>query len=110
MALLCLGFRLLATVNYGIGVAMLTGMLVLLLAFQGIPPADAINARVLGTTLGSALALAAYLLWPTWDGQRANEALGKLVEGYRAHLRAVLENDIAALQDRKRTRLKTRHY
>src|SRR5690606_18283021 len=46
MAVLCMGFRLLATVNYGIGVAMLTGMLVLLLAFEGIPPADAIHARV----------------------------------------------------------------
>ena len=99
MALLCLGFRLLATVNYGIGVAMLTGMLVLLLAFNGIAPGDAIQARVSGTTVGSALALAAYLLWPTWEGQRANVALGKLVESYRAHLRAVLAKDIAGLHE-----------
>lgn len=99
MALLCMAFRLLATVNYGIGVAMLTGMLVLLLAFEGLPAADAIHARVLCTTLGSALALAAYLLWPTWEGQRANIALGKLVETYRAHIRAVLGNDIVALHE-----------
>ncbi|MGV8931249.1 MAG: FUSC family protein [Luteimonas sp.] len=99
MAVLCMAFRLLATVNYGIGVAMLTGMLVLLLAFEGLPAADAIHARVLCTTLGSALALAAYLLWPTWEGQRANLALGKLVETYRAHIRAVLGNDITALHE-----------
>src|SRR3546814_2526593 len=40
MALLCIAFRLLATVNYGLGVAMLTGMLVVLLAFQGIAPGE----------------------------------------------------------------------
>jgi len=99
MTLLCFGFRMLATVNYGIGVAMLTGMLVLLLAFDGIPPGEAIHMRVLGTTLGSALALVAYLLWPTWEGQRANIALARLVDGYRAHIRAVLGNDIEALRE-----------
>src|SRR3546814_1161503 len=45
MALLCVAFRLLATVNYGLGVAMLTGMLVVLLAFQGIAPGEAIHMR-----------------------------------------------------------------
>jgi uncharacterized membrane protein YccC len=99
MALLCGAFRMLATVNYGIGVAMLTGMLVLLLAFEGIAPGDAIHMRVLGTTLGSALALVAYLLWPTWEGRRANIALARLVDGYRAHIRAVLGNDIEALHE-----------
>jgi len=99
MALLCIGFRLLATVNYGLGVAMLTGMLVLLLAFEGIAPADAIHMRVLGTTLGSTLALVAYLLWPTWEGQRSNIALARLIDGYRAHILAVLGNDIGALHE-----------
>src|SRR5690606_30961684 len=99
MALLCLGFRLLATVNYGLGVAMLTGMLVLMLAFDGIPPGEAVHMRVLGTTLGSALALVAYLLWPTWEGQRSNLALATLVDSYRAHIHAVMGNDIGALHE-----------
>jgi uncharacterized membrane protein YccC len=99
MALLCIAFRLLATVNYALGVAMLTGMLVLLLAFEGIAPVQAIHMRVLGTTLGSALALVAYLLWPTWEGQRSNIALARLIDGYRAHILAVLGNDIGALQE-----------
>ena len=86
-------------VNYGIGVAMLSGMLVLLLSFEGIAPGDAIQMRLFGTLLGSALALLAYLAWPTWEGRRANIALAKLIESYRAHIRAVLGNDIAALHE-----------
>src|SRR3546814_3765979 len=78
---------------------MLTGMLVVLLAFQGIAPGEAIHMRVLGTTLGSVLALVAYMLWPTWEGQRSNVALAKLIDGYRAHILAVLGNDIGALHE-----------
>ena len=99
MTALCLAFRLLVQVNYGIGVAMLSGMLVLLLSFEGIAPGDAIQMRLFGTLLGSALALVAYLVWPTWEGRRANIALAKLIESYRAHIRAVLREDIAALHE-----------
>ena len=99
MAALCLAFRLLVQVNYGIGVAMLSGMLVLLLSFEGIAPGDAIEMRLFGTLLGSVPALVAYLVWPTWEGRRANTALAKLIESYRAHIRAVLVNDIAALHE-----------
>ena len=89
LALLCLGFRLTATVNYGIGVALLTGMVVVLLTFRGMAPADAIQARVIGTLAGSALALCAYALWPTWESRRTPAALAKLLDAYRAHLAAV---------------------
>src|SRR3546814_17961992 len=74
-------------------------MLVVLLAFQGIAPGEAIHMRVLGTTLGSVLVLVAYMLWPTWEGQRSNVALAKLIDGYRAHILAVLGNDIGALHE-----------
>ncbi|MEO8364665.1 MAG: FUSC family protein [Pseudoxanthomonas sp.] len=103
MTVLCLAFRLLVQVNYGIGVAMLSGMLVLLLSFQGIAPGDAIQMRLFGTLLGSALALAAYLVWPTWEGRRANLALAKLVESYRAHIHAVFGEDITALHETRST-------
>lgn len=86
-------------VNYGIGVAMLSGMLVLLLSFEGIAPGDAIQMRLFGTLLGSALALVAYLVWSTWEGRRASIALAKLIESYRAHISAVLGDDIAALHE-----------
>ena len=90
LAALCIGFRLLVQVNYGLGVAMLTGMVVVLLSFEGMAPADAIQARVIATMAGSALALAAYALWPTWEGRRMQAALAALVDAYRLHLDAVL--------------------
>ena len=97
MALLCVGFRLLAQVNYGIGVAMLTGMVVLLLSFKGMAPADAIQARLIGTTLGSGLALVAYALWPTWEGRRIKPILGALIDAYRRHLATVCDGRIGDL-------------
>jgi uncharacterized membrane protein YccC len=90
LAALCIGFRLLVQVNYGLGVAMLTGMVVVLLSFEGMAPADAIHARVIATMAGSTLALAAYALWPTWEGRRMQAALAALVDAYRLHLDAVL--------------------
>ena len=99
MALLCVGFRLLAQVNYGIGVAMLTGMVVLLLSFKGMAPADAIQARLIGTTLGSALALLAYAVWPTWEGRRIKPILAALIDAYRMHLATVCDGRIAELVD-----------
>ncbi|WP_242107686.1 FUSC family protein [Luteimonas aquatica] len=95
MALLCFVFRLLVQVNYAVGVAMLTAMLVLLLSFEGIAPGEAVEMRILGTVLGSALALAAYALWPTWEGRRTTNALATLVEAYRTHIAAVLGRDAA---------------
>ena len=97
MALLCVGFRLMAQVNYGIGVAMLTGMVVLLLSFKGMAPADAVQARLVGTTLGSGLALVAYAMWPTWEGRRIKPILGALIDAYRRHLATVCDGRIGDL-------------
>ncbi|WP_166207503.1 FUSC family protein [Cognatiluteimonas telluris] len=99
MAALCMGFRLLAQVNYGLGIALLTGMVVLLLSFKGMAPADAVHARLLGTVLGSSLALVAYALWPTWEGRRVKPLLAALVDAYRRHLAAVLGARIGELVD-----------
>ena len=99
MAALCMGFRLLAQVNYGIGIAMLTGMVVLLLSFKGMAPADAVHARLVGTVFGSALALVAYALWPTWEGRRIKPMLATLVDAYRRHLVAVFAGRIDELAE-----------
>ena len=99
MALLCIGFRLLAQVNYGIGVAMLTGMVVLLLSFEGMAPVDAIQARLVGTLLGSALALVAYAAWPTWEGRQIRPILATLLDAYRRHLATVFDGEAADLVD-----------
>jgi uncharacterized membrane protein YccC len=99
MAALCTGFRLLAQVNYAIGIALLTGMVVLLLSFRGMAPAEAVHARLVATLLGSALALVAYAAWPTWEGRRVKPVLATLVDAYRRHLGTVFEGRIDDLVD-----------
>lgn len=99
LAALCMGFRLLSQVNYAIGIAMLTGMVVLLLSFKGMTPAEAVHARLVATMLGSALALVAYALWPTWEGRRIKPMLASLIDAYRRHLMAVFAGRIDELVD-----------
>ena len=93
---LCFAYRLLATVHYGIGVACLTGLVVILLSFYGVAPEASMAARAVDTVLGSALALAAYLLWPTWERGREREVLAAMLDAYRDYLRAVMHGDARA--------------
>jgi uncharacterized membrane protein YccC len=95
LGVLCVGFRLLTTVHYGIGVTMLTGLVVILLSFDGLAPGDTMLARGIATAIGSALALAGYVFWPTWESQRVPEALARMIDAYRAHLAALLGGDAA---------------
>jgi uncharacterized membrane protein YccC len=96
LALLCIGFRLLTTVHYGLGVTLLTGLVVILLSFDGIPPGDTMLARGIATAIGSALSLAGYLVWPSWESQRVPAAMAAMIDAYRAHLTALLSGDASA--------------
>ena len=98
---LCFAYRELATVHYGVAVACLTGLVVILLSFYGVAPEASMAARATDTVLGSALALAAYLLWPTWERGREREALANMLDAYRDYFVAVLRGDA-------RTRFETR--
>jgi uncharacterized membrane protein YccC len=93
---LCFAYRELATVHYGIAVACLTGVVVILLSFYGIAPEASMPARAEDTALGSALALAAYLLWPTWERGRERATLTRMLDAYRDYLVAVLHGDAQA--------------
>ena len=75
--------------NYGVLVAALTALVVLLFASTGVKPADLISARALFTVVGGAIALAAYRLWPTWERTQAPEALARLLDAYRAYFQTV---------------------
>jgi len=99
MGALCMAFRLLATVNYAVGVAMLTGLLVLLLSFTGIAPGDAIHARLVATLLGSTLALTAYAIWPTWERRRIRPTLANVIDAYRVHLATLFTGQVQDLVD-----------
>ncbi|HEU0276717.1 MAG TPA: FUSC family protein [Rhodanobacteraceae bacterium] len=105
MAVLCFAYRELAAVHYGVAVVCLTGLVVILLSFYGIPAETAVQARALDTALGSTLALAAYLVWPTWERGREREALARMLESYRDYLVAVLSGDARA---RHETRIAAR--
>jgi len=96
LALLCIGFRLLTTVHYGLGVMLLTGLVVILLSFYGIAPGGTMVARGIATTLGSALALVGYVVWPSWESQRVPDAIASMIDAYRTHLRMLLTGDAAA--------------
>jgi len=96
LALLCIGFRMLVTVHYGLGVMMLTGIVVILLAFDGIAPGETMLARGAATAIGSAVALLAYALWPTWEHRRVRPALAAMLDAYRRYSATLLADDLPA--------------
>ena len=96
LALFGFSFRLLTTVHYGLGVMMLTGLVVILLSFYGIAPGVTMLARGTATVVGSVLALSAYALWPTWERQRVRPALARMLDAYRGYFDVLLRGDAAA--------------
>ncbi len=96
LALLCIGFRMLVTVHYGLGVMMLTGIVVILLAFDGIAPGETMLARGAATAIGSAVALLAYALWPTWEHRRVRPVLAAMLDAYRRYFATLLADDLSA--------------
>ena len=86
MAILCAAFRYFGTVHYGVAVTALTGMVVLLLAFAGEPAGPTMVSRLIATVAGSAMALAAYGLWPTREREQIRTSLARLLRAYASYL------------------------
>ena len=97
LAVLSVGFRMLTTMNYGLGVMMLTGLIVILLAFYGIAPGDTMLVRGVATTIGCSFALLAYALWPTWEQLRPS--LATMIESYRLYFSTLFDGDIDLRRD-----------
>jgi uncharacterized membrane protein YccC len=68
----------LLTVNYLIFAVFLTDFVVVLLALLGLPADQTAPDRLIGTGLGTGLALLAYVLWPTWERTTASEKFARL--------------------------------
>lgn len=68
----------------------LTAFILTLLALLGAPAAATAEARLLDTVIGSALAIAAYAIWPTWEGVTAPEKFARMFAAHRDYLRALL--------------------
>ena len=81
--------RWIGPANYGILVAAVSGIVVLLVALTGVDPRGAIVARGVNTLAGGALALAAYWIWPTREKTQAGPAIAGMLDAYRDWFHAV---------------------
>jgi uncharacterized membrane protein YccC len=95
--LIGIGFSLLAayavfTVNYLLFAVFLADFVVVLLALLGLPPGPTAIARLAGTGIGTGLALAAYVLWPTWAGSSVSENFARLIQAQGRYAAAMLRS------------------
>ena len=93
MAVFCAAFRYFGTVHYGLAVTALTGMVVLLLALAGEPAAPTMVSRLIATVVGSAMALAAYGLWPTREREQIRPTLVRLLRAYGSYVASLVGAD-----------------
>lgn len=103
LAVLCYAFRVLVPVHYGLAVIMLTSIVVIQLSFAGEAPGAAFFVRALNTAIGSALALLAYLVWPTWERHQVRPTLAAMLDSYGAYFLALLHADPGVRQTARLT-------
>jgi uncharacterized membrane protein YccC len=89
VAALTFALRWAGPANYGILTAAVSALVVMLIAVSGIAPKDVIVARGVNTLAGGALALAAYILWPTWQQRQIREVMAAMLDAYRDYFRRV---------------------
>jgi len=78
------------SVNYAVYTITITAYVVFLLAFGGLPEQTAVLDRVVATLIGGVLALAAYVVWPTWARTRVPLELATVLDAAGAYSRLVL--------------------
>jgi uncharacterized membrane protein YccC len=76
--------------NYGLFTASITMLIVFLLAFTGVPEYTAATDRLIDTLIGGALALVAFVVWPTWQSSYVKPSLVRMLDTVRAYAVAVL--------------------
>ncbi|HTZ55104.1 MAG TPA: FUSC family protein [Candidatus Acidoferrum sp.] len=77
--------------NYGLFSLTVTAYVVFLLALLGTPEATAVQNRLVATVIGGLLAMASYVIWPTWESARTRVALRNLVDATLAYTRLMLQ-------------------
>jgi uncharacterized membrane protein YccC len=77
--------------NYLLFTTCMTALIVFFTAFDGVSEWHAVIDRVLDTVIGGALTLAAYAVWPTWEGGRVSGRIADLIEADRRYLAAILD-------------------
>lgn len=76
-------------VSYLVYSVWLTAFVVLLLDILGTPAVSVAGERLANTAIGSAIALLAFALWPTWEGRTANEKFARLLGAHAQYLDAL---------------------
>ena len=76
--------------NYGLFSLTVTAYVVFLLALLGTPEATAVQNRLVATVIGGLLAIASYLIWPTWESPRTVANLRALINGSLDYTRLLL--------------------
>lgn len=80
------------TVNYLLYAVFLTDFIVVLLDLLGLPPEATAIDRLIGTGVGTGLALLAFVLWPTWEGTSATEKFARLFAVQGSYASAMLRD------------------
>jgi uncharacterized membrane protein YccC len=89
VGILAFVMRSVGRANYGVLVTVLSALIVFLFSLNGVKPHDVIASRALNTTIGGALALAIYWIWPTRERTQAPQAMASMLDAYRLYFRAV---------------------
>lgn len=79
--------------NYALFTVAITSFVVMVLGMRGLPGTTTIDARVLDTAAGGALALVGFLTLPTWERKRTRALLADLLDAQSALAVAVLHRD-----------------
>ncbi|MFB9323724.1 FUSC family protein, partial [Cryptosporangium minutisporangium] len=85
--------RTVLTANFALGAAAMAGNAVLIADLLGASAGSLIPERLTYTVAAGAIALAAYLAWPTWERATARETLAESIERARGYLRTAADPD-----------------
>ena len=77
--------------NYAIFTVAITSFVVLVLHMRGLPGTTAIDARLLDTLGGGALAMVGYLVLPSWEHRRTRSLLADLLDAQREVATVILD-------------------
>ncbi|HKH87479.1 MAG TPA: FUSC family protein, partial [Acidimicrobiales bacterium] len=87
--------------NYAVFSVAVTSYVVFLLAFVKLPEMTAVSDRLADTLIGGALAIAVYLLWPTWESRLVGPQLARLLDAQADYSSAVLSVWVEPPTDRR---------
>ena len=91
IGLFAFGMRFAGPGNVALSAVCLSGLVVVLLQFAGVPAHTSVDSRALATLVGGGLAVLATLAVPTWERRFVRTRLAELLDAYRHYLSAVAD-------------------